>query len=413
MARHPRIARLLGLLLGTLALAGVSAPAASAVPTQGVFEKCPLSTAYVTCVSRLSVIGAGGAQVVVFSPRAASLDALATYAAAAHSVGISVMWSIGMPDWWKQPLDSIALAKELPAFAAACGCQSNQALFSYFIGWLRALPATYGYYAADDTALNAADGPGIAAYMARLKQLDPVHPAMIGLYNGSQAGVYEPIADMLGQEIYPVTTSPILPVGANESTWSNVAASASAAQAAADSAGKPSAFILQAFSWGDNLTDGIDIGGCSGADTIVSCNARLRYPSAGEQLALRNAVLGNAHPALILWYSFPGSYGSAVPVNDTIYPSGADASSSWTGLSAAIRAPWTPAPPAADTPIAPRLSQPGAAQHPRVRRHRSTRLVCHRVRAGARHRRSKRVCARDRRVRHVRRAGAGAGKRGR
>src|SRR5205807_7542921 len=132
---------------------------------------------------------------------------------------------------------------------------------------------------------------------------------------------YQSMADMLGQELYPVTTDSILPVG-NQQPWTTINATAADAQSSADGAGKPSAFILQAFSWGDNLSDGLGIGACTLSDTLTSCWARLRYPSPQEQLALRNAVLSNAHPTLILWYSFPGTYGYPLPAGTTIYPSG-------------------------------------------------------------------------------------------
>jgi hypothetical protein len=177
--------------------------------------------------------------------------------------------------------------------------------------------------------------------MARIKQLAPGHPAMIGAYSGPQRDAYQSIADLIGQEVYPVTTDPILPFESHGATWDRVTQLASATQSSADRAGTPSAFILQAFSWGDSLSDGQGIGVCSASDTMDSCNTRLRYPSGAEQLALRDAILRNANPALILWYSFPGTYGSAVPDVNNRNPTGAEAAGRWTALSAAIKAGFT------------------------------------------------------------------------
>jgi hypothetical protein len=266
---------------------------ARAMPAEGVFENCPLETAFPVCASRLAVMKAGGVQVVLMSAFGASLGALSHYAATAQNLGMSVMWEIGDSNWWQQP-PTTNLATDVPQFAAACGCSQNQALLTYVVDWLRALPGTYGYYAADDSALRPGDETAIAAYMALIKQRDPNHPAMIGAFSEQQRDGYQSIAGLIGQEVYPVTTDPVLPLDAHPATWDRVSKIATATQSSADRAGTASAFILQAFTWGDNLGDGEAVGVCSPSDTIDSCNARLRYPSGAEQLALRNAILRNA-----------------------------------------------------------------------------------------------------------------------
>jgi hypothetical protein len=118
-----------------------------------------------------------------------------------------------------------------------------------------------------------------------------------------------------------------------------VARSANSGQQIADQAGKQSAFILQAFTWGDNLPDGETAGVCSRTDTAQQCYDKLMYPTAADQLELRNDVLLNAHPKLILWWSFQGTYGQAENDTYSIYPTGAVAAQRWQGLAAAIQAP--------------------------------------------------------------------------
>ena len=313
--------------------------AGSPLPLEGIFENCPLDTAMALCTQRLAAMHAGGMGVVVVTAWSGSLSSLAEYAAAAHSLGMSVMWELSNPGWWQEPTTSTDMAGYFPDFAKACGCDQNGELLSYLIGWLGVLPGTYGYYAADDSMLSAGDRAGVAAYVSHIKQRDPRHLVMIGSFGLGQAQEYEGIADLIGDEIYPVKSTSLLPVTAHEGAWNSIAQAASQAQRAAAVAHRQSAFILQAFTWGDNVDDGSAVGACSEGESNWSCYASLRYPSRGEQLQLRNEILLHAHPTLILWWSFPGTYGQAGDDTYSIYPTGAQAASRWAGLSAAIKAP--------------------------------------------------------------------------
>jgi hypothetical protein len=279
--------------------------------------------------------------VVVITPGATSLDALASYSQAAQGLGMSVMWELSNPVWWRDSPSGTNAASSFSGFAAACGCQSNQDVLAYVINWLAGQPATYGYYAVDDSMLEPGDQAGVSAYVAQIKQHDAAHPVMIGAFQPSQGRQYVGIADMIGQEVYPITTDHLLPAAQHPDMWAYIDGTVNGAQQAARQASKGSAFILQAFTWGDNLDDGTAIGVCNQADTTASCNGRLRYPSGAEQLAIRNAVLAHAHPDLILWWSFPGTSGMAAP-NDYFAPISPDeATARWSGLSAAIAAPMT------------------------------------------------------------------------
>jgi hypothetical protein len=309
-----------------------------------------------------------------------SLNALATYAAAAHGVGMSVMWAIGTQAPWRSPATGTDLAPYFSGFAAACGCSENGALISFLAHWLGALPGTYGYYAADDSTLSSGDRAAVAAYVARIKQQDPGHTVMISSANEGQGADYQRIADVVGQEIYPVTNSSLLPISANQDTWDSVAQTASNTQLDANAAGKQSAFILQSFSWGDNVDDGTAIGGCSPSDSKLSCYQKLRYPSAAEQLTLRNTVLRNAHPKLILWWSFQGTYGQAGNDTYSIYPTGAAAAAHWNGLAAAIKAPA----PGVKAKAAKRKPRAHTARTHQRRKHTHTRRRVHQTKRHAR-----------------------------
>jgi hypothetical protein len=325
------------LLAGCISAAPASA---AALPTQGIFENCPLDSQLGACEQRLSTMHSGGLQVVVIQAWGVSLDSLSQYAAAARGLGMSVMWELSDPAWWQQAASGTGAASSFSQFASACGCSNNGDLLAYVVRWLAALPGTYGYYAADDSMISPGDEAGVASYVARIKQQDAGHMVLIGAANTGQGQQYEQgTVAQVGQEMYPVSTGSLLPASANQGTWDSINFAASTTQHAADQAGKQSVAIIQAFSWGDNVDDGSAIGVCNSADTTASCAAKLRYPSGAEQLALRNSVLSNSRPQLMLWYSFTGTSGFAQTntYNAPISPD--EAAARWAGLSAAIQAP--------------------------------------------------------------------------
>jgi hypothetical protein len=352
----------LACVVGLLAGLATAKASAATLPPEGIFDNCRLDTQMPTCVQRLQVMHQGGMQIVAISAANASPASLASYASSAQSLGMSVMWELSAPSWWQDPPTATSMAGTYPGFASACGCNQNGPLLAYLVHWLGQLPGTYGYYAADDSMLSPGDQTGVASYVDQIKQQDPLHTVMIGSAQESQTATYQSIPDVIGTEMYPVTTDPLMPLSANQDTWGSMAQWATDAQHSADVAGKQSAFILQAFTWGDNLSDGQTIGACSASDTQASCYGKLRYPSAAEQLQLRNEVLAHAHPKLILWWSFPGTFGDVTGDTYSIYPGGSEAAARWGGLSAAVQAPFpgssAPAPASSPTSsAAPRRPQ--------------------------------------------------------
>jgi hypothetical protein len=327
-------------VFGTLlACPGVAFAAKYPSPLEGIFESCPLDGSMQTCTHRLDLMRQGGVQVVVIAASGASMASLQNYADAAQSRGMFVMWEISDPGWWQQPPTSDGVASTFPAFASACGCDQSGTLLAYMVSWLGSLPGTYGYYAVDDWMLGPDDEAGVATYVRRIKQRDSTHTIMIGSGDQSETDTYQPISDVIGTMIYPVTTDRLTPLSANLATWRGVAESATEAQRSGDTAGKESAFILQAFTWGDNIDDGIAIGACSPTDDKWTCYRRLRYPAAAEQRELRDVVLRHSHPKLVLWWSFPATYGQIGADTYSIYPTGSTASSRWRGLAGVIKAP--------------------------------------------------------------------------
>ena len=326
-----RLHRFLTVAAIVAASACSQAAASSTKPLEGIFENCPLDRVFQTCVQRLDVMHAGGIRVVVIGAGQTSRAALYAYASEADVRGMKVMWALSNPGWWRPPTAGADPVGDFASFHQACRCRGTK-LATYVASWLGRLPGTYGYYAADDSMLAPGDRGGVRRFVAALKRGDPRHATLIGAANTFQQRQYIRAADMVGTEMYPVTGGTLDPA----QTRSTV----QAAQYNANQAHRASAFILQAFSWGDNLDDGRAIGMCSAADTVAGCGARLSYPSADQQLVLRSAVLHHAKPKLILWWSFPGTYGPAVPASpDQNVPTLAQATSRWAGLVAAITSP--------------------------------------------------------------------------
>lgn len=370
-----------------------SAASAASMPAEGVFEDCSLNTMMASCVHRLEVMHAGGASVVVLPVDETSMSALSSYANVAHALGMGVMWAVSDEGWWQDPRTSTTMDGRYQSFATACGCDQNGQVLAYMIHWLGGLPGTYGYYAADDSVLPQGAASTLAQYIAVIRQQDPGHMVMIGSANNDQTSTYEGMADEIGQEIYPVFNSSLMPVSSNQDVWGPVADEISQTQRIATRDGKQSAFILQAFTWGDNITDGQATGVCTTSDTQASCYAKLQYPSPAEQLALRNLVLAHAHPKLILWWSFQGTYGQAGGDTYSIYPTGSVAAARWAGLQAAMQAPYPSTGVSSSAPTA-RIATAGSTRH--SDHHRRHRLHSRRYtrrhpvrRAGHRHHRSR------------------------
>jgi hypothetical protein len=294
------------------------------LPAQGMFDGCNLGNNLSTCEQDLQRMHSAGLQVAVVGMQGASLSQLSAYAADAQNLGMSVMWAINDPGFWGGAWSGSSASNDFPQFSAQCNCTGDNQVLNAMIQWLSALPATYGYYAADDELLTPSERSGLKQYVNEIKSNDPSDMVMVAS-SQSQGTTYSSTGATLGSELYPETTSPLMPYSSNLATWDSVQQSVTQDQNAADNRGTQSAFILQAFSFGDNLTDGEDVGVCHSGMSQGQCASRLHYPSAGVQLQLRNEVLQHAHPKLILWYTFGQTFGQG---------------DRWSGLTSAVKAPY-------------------------------------------------------------------------
>lgn len=302
-----------------------SVRSAAAAPAQGIFDSCQLSSALATCEQDLTQMHAAGMQVAVVGLQGDSLSQIATYAAYAQSVGMSVMWEINDPGFWGGAWIGASAAADWSQFSAGCGCTGTTQVLQYMIQWLAALPATYGYYAADDSTLRRSQLPGLTQYVSAIRAADPnsAHMIMVGSSEG-QGTTYYSSGATIGNEIYPETTTSLLPYGPNIATWQTIQQGVQQDARAAAQNGTASAFILQAFTFGDNIWDGEAVGVCTASMSQAQCASLLMYPSAAVQLALRNEVMRYASPKLLLWYTY----------------SEASQGGRWAGLSSVVQAPY-------------------------------------------------------------------------
>jgi hypothetical protein len=268
-----------------------------------MFDSCDLSNGVPACEQDLLQMRDAGLQVVVMSASWDTQDEISQFATYAQSFGMSIMWELDDPGFWGGAWVGSSAAADWSAFSAPCGCTATNQVLDYMISWLAALPATYGYYAADDSTLEPNQAAGLRQYVDQIKSVDPTHMVMVGSSQG-QGTTYYSSGATIGNEIYPESTRSLMPAGQNLAVWESVQESMTQDQRAAAREGASSAFILQAFSFGDNLSDGEAVGACSASMSQAQCASRLQFPSASVELALRNDALEYANPKLILWYTY-------------------------------------------------------------------------------------------------------------
>jgi len=316
-ARAARLSALLLVLATTLVVGQGSALAAghisktrtvtTTLPPEGMFDSCSLATNLSTCEQDLQVMSQAGLKVVVNSISGVSEQNLQSYAAYAQSVGMSVMWELNDPGFWGGAWIGSSAANDYPEFAADCGCTGTAAVLSSTISFLSSLPGTYGYYAADDESIARGATAGLTTYVNEIKSDDPNHMVMIGS-SASQGQTNASAGAVLGNEIYPETTSNIANEGNNLAAWAGVQQQVTQAQTASTKNHEASAFILQAFTFGDNLSDGEAVGVCTPNMSQSHCAGLLLYPSELVEQELRNQVLEHSHASLILWFNFDETF---------------------------------------------------------------------------------------------------------
>lgn len=273
-------------LAAAFALTGASAGAAGAqtaarLPLQGVYEGCNSPVMQTDCIQRLQNIKDMGFNAVLnYTAFSAHVPDLQAYMAAAQRIGIKLIWSFKDPYWWtSQPA-----APSLGQLNSACGCTTDDQLLQFIVNLVKDSPATWGYYVGDETSPDQAGAQ--KAFSDRLHQLDPNHPRLfvgIGDYNGVQADIapFKDSADVLGADFYPVGLNrPLSQVQDVSQRMSNYA----------QSVGKQSAMVLQAFNW--NLYKDSSFAPASS------------WPTRQQMRQMRDYAIAGGADDLILWFNY-------------------------------------------------------------------------------------------------------------
>ena len=302
----------------------------TALPPQGLYDDCaPSSSAAMltNCENRLADMSNGGFSVVLnYSALYASPANLAAYAQFAADHNIKIIWPFHKEGWRNRSgTDRLSDYSDL---AATCGCTNNAGLLAYVIGLVKNLPATWGYYLADEPQPGQHDA--VKAFYQQVKALDATHPTMIMAVedcgtNGAAIRPFADATDVLAADYYPVSRTDSCTVG----SWANIA---KGVQTIADSNGKAGTIMVpQAMSYAE-YPDETWV--CSPFPGCAS------YPTEAQLQQERDLILGNAHPLVILWYSYFIN-GTSAPISGQ----------HWADVKAAAFAGGTPAPaPPATTP---------------------------------------------------------------
>jgi len=312
--------------------AAVPAASQAALPPQGVYEACYPGMDADGCAARVQKLGSAGFRLVVnyWMLRASSSADVVRYVDAAHASGVQVIWSLN--DWSSQDPNGNSTLSQYPRLAADCGCTNNQGLLDYIVGLAKTQPGTWGYYLSDEP--DPSRQAEVTAFAAHVKSLDPGHPRLIvacgvcagGDPTGSRAAPFSGLDAVLGTDIYPVTTQgPDVAFARNQ-----VTAGMHGLQGVADAAGRDSAVVLQAFSWGFSSWD---------AGVCGSSPANCRFPTGAELAAQRDAALAGGRPRMILWYALFDVLGALPSQRPSDWTPPTDPDGRWRDLVAAAFAP--------------------------------------------------------------------------
>jgi len=260
----------------------------------GLYEACsPIyDTQYNSyCAKRLQQMGTGGFKLVL-NYNALSTNSTAsqiiTYADEAEKYGLKVIWGIGNNHQFFNGSD---LRATFPALAATCNCTDNTTFTQYVINLLKNHPATWGYYVGDEIPVST--HTQWLAFSTIVHRTDPHHPRLLILatnahsYGNTDLTTFADGAEVLGQDYYPIGVDYMVP-------YTQTGMVVQGMQSIVDQAQRQSAMALQAVSWQDYYPP-------ARCTPYPSCAP---FPSLGQLQVMLSQTLANAHPRLILWYSY-------------------------------------------------------------------------------------------------------------
>ncbi|HZO70754.1 MAG TPA: hypothetical protein VFB60_01050 [Ktedonobacteraceae bacterium] len=259
----------------------------SSVPAQGLYDSCAPEKGSI-CYDRLKQMAQAGFTLVLnYDQLSGDAQQQLAYASWANQLNMKIIWAMNSHAFW----DGTDLKHRYRALAATCDCFTNQDFLHYFVNLVKDLPATWGYYIGDEVPYQ--DHSKVRELADKIRQLDPFHPQLLIAGASTIDSVatnllpFTDTADVLGADYYPVGSS-YMPLQAT----ANIA---SAVQSITDQVHKPSALVLQAFSWSQYPDEAWR---CS---PFPSC---AHFPTKDEMCQMLTLALSNAQPQILLWYSY-------------------------------------------------------------------------------------------------------------
>jgi hypothetical protein len=230
------------------------------------------------CVERLATIRAAGFRYVLnYSAWYGSAAQVLAYADAASALGLKLIWPLNHPSWRGMgSLSTTYTTFEGVVPPSSSGEVSNAEFIAGAIGLVAHHPATWGFYVGDE--LPRAEVGRVAALSAAVRALAPRKPLLyVARPGAARLRPFARIADVAGADVYPL--------GSGDPPVAQVARTTEAIAAEAKTG---TAMVLQAFSW----------------SRYRRHPSHAPYPGFQALLAMRNAAIEHADPAMILWYSY-------------------------------------------------------------------------------------------------------------
>ncbi|MBV9228410.1 MAG: hypothetical protein JOZ18_03780 [Chloroflexi bacterium] len=249
----------------------------------GIYESCSPKDEAASCFSHLDTMAAAGFKLVLnYVELYGDANFQKAYLDHAQSVGMKVILPFKDPTFYSGG----SLRAKFPALAQTCNCSNNTGFMQYVVNLVKNHPALWGYYVGDEVSPGNHDN--LKSELADVvHRLDPKHPRLFIDSAGNSTAVWRgnspfyDTADVIGSDFYPVRE------GLNNyPTIDETARVASGTQMYADAHGESAAIVLQAFSRSQY--------GVSGDP----------YPTADQMQTMLSQTLANAHPRVILWYSY-------------------------------------------------------------------------------------------------------------
>jgi hypothetical protein len=285
------------------ALAG-PASANAALPPQGVYEQCAPNSKTEDCGARLRMIADAGFQYVLnYTAWYGSAEQVRHYADEAQAAGIKLIWPLNDHAW----RDGTDLRDHYRYLGPDCPCSSNADFVRWALGLVKDHPATWGFYVGDELDPTSQNVSQTRALASQVKSIAPAKPTLyVTIPNDdgvltSQLEPFEPLADYVGADYYPVGK------GNNINATSDYAADT---RDLAAQHGRRPVFVLQAFSWSEYQP------------------APDRFPTRSEMQSMRDMAISEGDPQMMLWYAF----------NDVMDSS--DPQGNWEDVKAAAFAPY-------------------------------------------------------------------------